>query len=284
MTRIRRATSTPAPTSGGSGRAPSARPRPTSWTSSSSTSSCTPGAGSRRRTRTDEGNRAGPTRGLRRRRWTNAPRPEVRHPLHADPGRARSRSGTASTRRSQCTGFGADRPGQQAYHRAMKAAGGFAVVHTEWARSTPRPTSGRRSRASCGTTRTPATSSSWSRRSTSRVRWPGCSWASTGAAPTTSTRASARAAWSRCPVRHLRLPLLLHDVEARDPRAPAASTSSGRAAGEAGRLRRHPAYARARAPVTQQFLMPRYNHRTDEYGGNDRRTGRVPVRGRRAGP
>jgi dimethylamine/trimethylamine dehydrogenase len=32
----------------------------------------------------------------------------------------------------QCTGFGADRPGQQAYHRAMKAAGGFAVVHTEW--------------------------------------------------------------------------------------------------------------------------------------------------------
>ena len=33
----------------------------------------------------------------------------------------------------QCTGFGADRPGQQAYHRAMKAAGGFAVVHTEWA-------------------------------------------------------------------------------------------------------------------------------------------------------
>jgi dimethylamine/trimethylamine dehydrogenase len=32
----------------------------------------------------------------------------------------------------QCSGFGADRPGQQAYHRAMKAAGGFAVVHTEW--------------------------------------------------------------------------------------------------------------------------------------------------------
>jgi dimethylamine/trimethylamine dehydrogenase len=32
----------------------------------------------------------------------------------------------------QCTGFGADRPGQQAYHRGMKAAGGFAVVHTEW--------------------------------------------------------------------------------------------------------------------------------------------------------
>jgi dimethylamine/trimethylamine dehydrogenase len=33
----------------------------------------------------------------------------------------------------QCTGFGSDRPGQQAYHRAMKAAGGFAIVHTEWA-------------------------------------------------------------------------------------------------------------------------------------------------------
>ena len=32
----------------------------------------------------------------------------------------------------QCTGFGSDRPGQQAYHRAMKAAGGFAIVHTEW--------------------------------------------------------------------------------------------------------------------------------------------------------
>ena len=32
----------------------------------------------------------------------------------------------------QCSGFGADRPGQQAYHRGMKAAGGFAVVHTEW--------------------------------------------------------------------------------------------------------------------------------------------------------
>ena len=34
---------------------------------------------------------------------------------------------------SQCSGFGADRPGQQAYHRGMKAAGGFAIVHTEWA-------------------------------------------------------------------------------------------------------------------------------------------------------
>jgi dimethylamine/trimethylamine dehydrogenase len=34
---------------------------------------------------------------------------------------------------SQCSGFGSDRPGQQAYHRAMKAAGGFAIVHTEWA-------------------------------------------------------------------------------------------------------------------------------------------------------
>ena len=34
---------------------------------------------------------------------------------------------------SQCSGFGSDRPGQQAYHRGMKAAGGFAVVHTEWA-------------------------------------------------------------------------------------------------------------------------------------------------------
>jgi dimethylamine/trimethylamine dehydrogenase len=34
---------------------------------------------------------------------------------------------------SQCSGFGADRPGQQAYHRAMKAAGGFAITHTEWA-------------------------------------------------------------------------------------------------------------------------------------------------------
>ncbi|MBS1883072.1 MAG: FAD-dependent oxidoreductase [Actinobacteria bacterium] len=32
----------------------------------------------------------------------------------------------------QCSGFGADRPHAQAYHRAMKAAGGFAVVHTEW--------------------------------------------------------------------------------------------------------------------------------------------------------
>jgi dimethylamine/trimethylamine dehydrogenase len=32
----------------------------------------------------------------------------------------------------QCTGFGTDRPGQQAYHRGMKAAGGFAIVHTEW--------------------------------------------------------------------------------------------------------------------------------------------------------
>jgi dimethylamine/trimethylamine dehydrogenase len=32
----------------------------------------------------------------------------------------------------QCSGFGADRPGAQAYHRSMKAEGGFAVVHTEW--------------------------------------------------------------------------------------------------------------------------------------------------------
>lgn len=32
----------------------------------------------------------------------------------------------------QCSGFGSDRPGAQAYHRALKAEGGFAVVHTEW--------------------------------------------------------------------------------------------------------------------------------------------------------
>ena len=32
----------------------------------------------------------------------------------------------------QCSGFGSDRPNAQAHHRAMKAAGGFALVHTEW--------------------------------------------------------------------------------------------------------------------------------------------------------
>jgi dimethylamine/trimethylamine dehydrogenase len=32
----------------------------------------------------------------------------------------------------QCSGFGTDRPGTQAYHRGLKAEGGFAVVHTEW--------------------------------------------------------------------------------------------------------------------------------------------------------
>jgi dimethylamine/trimethylamine dehydrogenase len=32
----------------------------------------------------------------------------------------------------QCSGFGSDRPAANAYHRAMKAAGGFAVVHTAW--------------------------------------------------------------------------------------------------------------------------------------------------------
>jgi dimethylamine/trimethylamine dehydrogenase len=32
----------------------------------------------------------------------------------------------------QCSGFGSDRPATQAYHRGLKAEGGFAVVHTEW--------------------------------------------------------------------------------------------------------------------------------------------------------
>ena len=32
----------------------------------------------------------------------------------------------------QCSGFGSDRPGAQAFHRGLKAEGGFAVVHTEW--------------------------------------------------------------------------------------------------------------------------------------------------------
>jgi dimethylamine/trimethylamine dehydrogenase len=31
-----------------------------------------------------------------------------------------------------CTGFGSDLPGTQAYHRAIKAEGGWAVVNTEW--------------------------------------------------------------------------------------------------------------------------------------------------------
>ena len=31
-----------------------------------------------------------------------------------------------------CTGFGSDRPGAQAYFRAMKAEGGWAAVNTEW--------------------------------------------------------------------------------------------------------------------------------------------------------
>src|ERR1700733_11525480 len=32
----------------------------------------------------------------------------------------------------QCSGFGSDGPGAQAFHRGLKAEGGFAVVHTEW--------------------------------------------------------------------------------------------------------------------------------------------------------
>jgi dimethylamine/trimethylamine dehydrogenase len=34
---------------------------------------------------------------------------------------------------SQCSGFGSDRPAINAYHRAMKAEGGYAITHTEWA-------------------------------------------------------------------------------------------------------------------------------------------------------
>jgi dimethylamine/trimethylamine dehydrogenase len=33
---------------------------------------------------------------------------------------------------SQCSGFGSDRPAINAYHRAMKAEGGYAITHTEW--------------------------------------------------------------------------------------------------------------------------------------------------------
>jgi dimethylamine/trimethylamine dehydrogenase len=37
----------------------------------------------------------------------------------------------------QCSGFGSDRPGAQAYHRGLKAEGGFAIVHTEWCGFSP---------------------------------------------------------------------------------------------------------------------------------------------------
>jgi dimethylamine/trimethylamine dehydrogenase len=168
---------------------------------------------------------------------------------------------------SQCSGFGADRPGQQAFHRAMKAAGGFAVVHTEWAAIHPEADEW------------PAvTGKLWDREDARNLQLmvekvheqgalAGVQLGFNGSGTNDlETRICARGveqvpsdtfvfhscyAMTRREVRELQGFYVDAAVRAMDVGFDVIQVMGSHGAG-----------------IPQQFLMPRYNHRTDEYGGS----------------
>ena len=166
-----------------------------------------------------------------------------------------------------CNGFGSEKPGSQAYFRAMKAEGGWAGglhrVLLDLARS---PTTRTASRRASGTTTTSGTCRSCATCSTSTARSP----ASSSGTAARTRRAWSRAASPRGPSQIASdfefLTYCDRGGQGRHPARPEA-LRRGREAGPQAGFDIVYVYG-AHSYLPQQFLSPFYNQRTDEYGGS----------------
>jgi len=168
---------------------------------------------------------------------------------------------------SQCSGFGSDRPGQQAYHRGMKAAGGFAVVHTEWASICPEndewPT---------------ITAKLWDDDDARNLQpmvdmvhqhgaLAGTQLGYSGNGCTNfDTRIAARGVEqmpSESFIFHSCFAMSKKEIRELEQMYADAAVRAMRVGFDVIQVSASHAYG-----LPQQFLMPRYNHRTDEYGGS----------------
>ena len=166
-----------------------------------------------------------------------------------------------------CIGAGSEKPGIQAYHRGMKAEGGWGAVCTEYCSIHPESDDTHRVSARLwdeGDVRNlavdvrPAARATEPRRRRALVR-----------------RARTRPAWSRATTRAgrprsrrtSRSTLIRATMDKDDIKLRPEDLRGRRGARPRGRLR-HRLRLRRHSHLPLQFLSPCYNNRTDEYGGS----------------
>ena len=166
-----------------------------------------------------------------------------------------------------CSGFGSDYAGTQAEFRGTKAEGGWAVVNTEYCSIHPESDDAPFIQAKLWDESDVRNLSLMVQRAHEHDSLAGVELNYFGPNHTGHETPAPGPRRLPDPERPVRDALVLRDGPRRHPGAAGLLRRGGRARAR-GRVRPDLVYGAETVPITQQFLMPYFNRRTDEYGGS----------------